>query len=205
MRAGLAQYGAGVQREAEEGAGLHRLQGDDAAEIGDLLAFGLKIQHLATGHAVLAGSLCQLGDERTPDRGIGMRRLVAQYLESESQEGVAGEDRGRLVEGLVHGRPPAAQIVVVHRRQVVMDERIAMHAFDRRAGLQGADLSDIEKAGALGHEEGPDPFARRQERITHRFDEAGRAGALGREEAFEMIRDRPGKVGEMLFEMLLRG
>ena len=38
---------------------------------------------------------------------------------------------------LCDGRPPAAQLVVVHGRQVVMHQRIAVHAFERRARHQG--------------------------------------------------------------------
>ena len=36
----------------------------------------------------------------------------------------------------MHGRPAAPQVVVVHRRQIVVDQRIAVHAFDRDAGAQ---------------------------------------------------------------------
>ncbi len=52
---------------------------------------------------------------------------------AQGQQGVAGEDRGRLVEGVVNGRLSAAQVVIVHRRQVVMDQRIAVYAFQRGA------------------------------------------------------------------------
>ena len=52
----------------------------------------------------------------------------AQHVEGEGQQPVTGEDRGRLVEFLVRGRTAAAEIVVVHGRQVVMHQRIAMHA-----------------------------------------------------------------------------
>jgi hypothetical protein len=43
-------------------------------------------------------------------------------VEGERQQAVAGKDRRRLVEGDMHGRLAAAQVVVVHRRQVVMHE-----------------------------------------------------------------------------------
>ncbi len=69
-------------------------------------------------------------------RRIGMRRGVGKDLEGERQQRVSRQDCGRLIESLVHGRPPAAQIVIVHRRQVIVSERIAMHAFKRRAGIQ---------------------------------------------------------------------
>ena len=45
----------------------------------------------------------------------------SQHLEGHRQQAVAGQDRGRLVESLVAGRLAAAQIAVVHRRQIVVD------------------------------------------------------------------------------------
>ena len=62
---------------------------------------------------------------------IGMHLGARQNVEREGQQRVAGEDRGRLVVGLVRGRLAAAQVVIVHRRQVVVHQRIAVHAFER--------------------------------------------------------------------------
>ena len=49
---------------------------------------------------------------------------------------VAGQDRRRLVERLVAGRPAAPQVVVVHRRQVVVDQRIGVHHLQRTGRRQ---------------------------------------------------------------------
>ena len=54
-------------------------------------------------------------------------------VERKRQQAVAGQDRGRLVERLVGGRPAPPQVVVVHRRQVVVHQRIAVHALQRGA------------------------------------------------------------------------
>ena len=67
-----------------------------------------------------------------PDLGIGMGLRAGENVEREGQQPVAGQDGGRLVERLVRGRAAAPQVVVVHGRQVVVRERIAMHAFERR-------------------------------------------------------------------------
>ena len=61
---------------------------------------------------------------------------------------VAGEDRGRLVKGLVHGRAAPAQVVVIHRRQIVMHERVAMHAFERASGVERGLLAHAEQVCA---------------------------------------------------------
>ena len=57
-------------------------------------------------------------------------------VERQRQQRVAGQDRGRLAEHLVVARPPAPEVVVVHRRQIVVDQRVAVDQLDRRAGEQ---------------------------------------------------------------------
>ena len=52
------------------------------------------------------------------------------------EEPVAGEDRHVLAVLDVRGRPPAAQLVVVHRGQVVVDQRVGVDQLDRGGGGQ---------------------------------------------------------------------
>ncbi len=49
---------------------------------------------------------------------------------------VAGQHGGGLVVRLVHGRPAAAQVVVVHARQVVVDQAVGVDALQRAGGAQ---------------------------------------------------------------------
>ena len=53
-------------------------------------------------------------------------------------ERVAGEDRDVLAERDVARRAAAAQVVVVHRRQVVVDERVGVDQLDRGGERQDA-------------------------------------------------------------------
>ena len=71
---------------------------------------------------------------RASESDIEIASSVGEDVEGQRQQRVAGEDRRRLVEGLVDRRPAAAEVVVVHRRQVVMDEAVGMDAFERRGG-----------------------------------------------------------------------
>ena len=112
-------------------------------------ALGREIEHLAADHAAEARGAGKARHQRDPHRRIGMGLRPRQDVEGEGQQAVAGEDRGRLVERLVHGRPAAAQIVVVHRRQVVMHQRIAVHEFDRGAGHQRVLAPDAEQRRGL--------------------------------------------------------
>ena len=64
-------------------------------------------------------------------------------------QGIAGEDRGGFVEGDVHGRPAAAQGVVVHRRQVVVHQRIGVDQFHRDRGRIQRAVVGAEQRGRL--------------------------------------------------------
>jgi hypothetical protein len=66
-----------------------------------------------------AGRAHRLGRDLDRARAHRRRRAVRLAREDEQrviEQRIAGEDRERLVELLVHRRPPAAQIVVVERR-----------------------------------------------------------------------------------------
>ena len=50
-----------------------------------------------------------------------MRR---QQRERQYLQRIAGEYGGRFIEGAMTGRATAAQVVIVHRRQIVMHQRV---------------------------------------------------------------------------------
>jgi hypothetical protein len=89
---------------------------------------------LAADHAVRTDRFGQLCYEHGPDQRVAVRILVRQYLERKRLQGVPGQNGRRLVELLVAGRPAAPQIIVVHGRQVVVDQGICMHQFNRARG-----------------------------------------------------------------------
>ena len=103
---------------------------------------------------------------------------AGQDVEGERQQRVAGEDGGRLVERLVDGRHAAPEIVVVHGRQVVVDERIAVHAFDRGRGEHRVRRLDAEEPRRLDDQERAEALAAGQHGVAHGGDEARRAEDL---------------------------
>ena len=68
---------------------------------------------------------CACGSSR--ERAVG-----GKHLERERLQRIAGEDRGRLVELPMRRRAAAPQVVVVHRRQVVVHERVGVDQLDGR-------------------------------------------------------------------------
>ena len=112
----------------------------------------------------------QRGDQFAPHRGIAMGVGLRQHLEGQGQETVARQHRGRLVEGLVAGRTAAPQIAVVHRRQIVVDQRIGMHHLDRAAACNALRRATEKSCALASTRNGPQPLARRQRGIAHRLE-----------------------------------
>ena len=67
---------------------------------------------------------------------------------------------------------PRLQVVVVHRRQIVVDERIGVDAFDRRARAHRTVVGAPKRPRRLDGQERPQPLAAAERRIAHRLDEA---------------------------------
>ncbi len=58
----------------------------------------------------------------------------AQNLEGQGQQGVSGQNGHGFAEDFVAGGPAPAQVVVVQRGQVVMDQRVSVDQFQRAGG-----------------------------------------------------------------------
>ena len=98
---------------------------------------------------------------------------------------IAGQNRCRFVKGLMHGRPAMAQIVVVHCRQVVVNERVDVHAFDRGSGAAKRPTIDTEEAAALNDEERTQPLAASEDGIAHRCHQLALRTDRGRQQDVE--------------------
>ena len=144
VRRRLAEDRSGDAGEFDDGAGLQRLQPGDRRQI-ELGVLRLQVDHLAAHHAGRAAGLRQRQRQFRPHQRIGMGGRIGQHLECHRQQSVAGQDRGRLVELPVHRRPAAAQIGIVHRRQIVMGQAVAVQHLDRRRHAQRACIGDVEQ------------------------------------------------------------
>ena len=185
-------------------AGLHRLQRLDLAEalrlaVGEA-AFGGEIEHLPADHAAQSGGARQRHHQFDAHVGARMGFRPRQKIEREGEQAVAGEDGGRFVELLVRGRPAAPQIVIVHRRQVVMHQRVAMHAFERRAGHQRARARHVEQGGRLDDQKRAKALAATEAHVAHRVEQPARARAFAvdRRRAEEPVEQRLGFGGDLV-------
>jgi hypothetical protein len=119
----------------------------------------------------------------------GERRVGGEDLEGQRLHGIGGEDRRGLVEGAVGGGPAPAQVVVVHRRQVVVDQRECVHELD--GGGRRVEPRRVDAEGLAGgvDEQWPDPLAAAEHRVAHGLVEAGRGDLGGRQAAVEELLD----------------
>ena len=82
-------------------------------------------------------------------------------------------------------RAPAADGIVVHGRQIVMHQRVAMDAFERAGGIERGFLLHAEQTRRLDEKKRPDALAAAKHRIAHglrqnRWPQAGGRRAIGR-------------------------
>ena len=168
-----------MQPIAQQRAGLHLLQARDVDRLAVAEpAFAGEVEHLAADHAADPRGARQRAGQQQPHGRIPVDFVAGDDVEGQRQQSVAGEDRGGVVGLLVQRRPAAAQIAVVHRRQIVMDQRIAVDAFERGARQQRGLARDAEHGRTLDHQERPQPLAAAEARIAHRVHQPLRPGDL---------------------------
>ncbi len=144
------------------------------------LSFERHIHHLATDHAGMTRSLRQTHNEIATHEGIAMRLRRTQQRKRMRQKRITREDRGGFIESLVHRRFAAAQIVVVHRGQIVMDERIGVNAFHRRSDAAERTAIHAEQTACLQDKESAQPLAATKRRIAHGLQHAAFRSGDGR-------------------------
>ena len=127
--------------------------------------FRREIRLLSSHHAHGPGRVGQI------DAAGGCRRgrvhVAGDNLKSQRQERVAGKNGSRFAELHMASGDSAAQVVVIHCGQIVVDERIGVDHLDRtRRGHRRLDRS----AGRLARQQrqqGAQPLAAGQQAIRH--------------------------------------
>ena len=97
----------------------------------NVATLGFQIEYLPANHAGRAGGTIQL-DTDAPTERIAETQSLGACMENfhrKRHHPKPGFGCGRHVELPVGRRPATPQVVVVHARQVVVDERVGMHDF----------------------------------------------------------------------------
>ena len=98
----------------------------------ELPSDGGQVDRLPAGHAAGAGGPGEHADHLQARAGGGLAEgLVGEHGKGQRLQRVPDQHRGALVVGAVAGRAPAAQVIVVHRRQVIVDEAVDVDQFHR--------------------------------------------------------------------------
>jgi len=110
------------------------------------------------------------------DRVVVMRDGVVQQVgeplelyNEPANRFVAGENRGSFAKFFVASRLAAAQIVIIQRRQIVVDQRVGMDELDRARGMQRRGYILGKNARGFQAKHGADAFATRKYTVTHSF------------------------------------
>jgi hypothetical protein len=145
-----------------------RLQGVQTAQLLGRVPHSGHVQVLPADHPVHSGGRGQLAGGGQHERGLA-DLLAEEVAEGLGIEAVAGEDGDVLAVLHVARGPSAAQVVVVHGRQVVVDERVGVDELDGRG--QGEHAGRVAADGPLGgqRQHGPDALAAGQQRVAHRL------------------------------------
>ena len=161
-------------------------------------ASGKHVLDLAADHRPRSGGRRQLRHAGEGD--LRRRGHRGQEPERERLERIAGEKGDGFAVDLVAGGDAAAQVVVVHAGEIVVDEGVGVEALDGRRGVLGGGAVRAARPGPHRAEGGTDPLAAREQAVAHRGVEGRRARRGGRHEPVER-RLRPGcQVLQVAFE-----
>ena len=133
------------------------------------------------------------GAARIARRGRG----AGEDFKRDSQQPVAGEDGHTFAEDFVRSGPAAAEVVVVHAGEVVVDERVSVDALDGARGGRGRGNLTATGFGSRKGQDRAQPLAPGEERVAHRLVDRLGLHAGAREKAVERAVDEGGASGEV--------
>jgi hypothetical protein len=113
---------------------------------------------------------------------------------------VGRQDRGGLIVMPVQCRLAAAQVVIVHRRQVVVHERERVNEFDRNGRRVEQVLRHAETFTGRIHEQRPDTLAPIEYGIAHRIVQPSRHQGCGWQDFIQLLSNAVGVVSDSILE-----
>ncbi len=163
----MAEDRAHFDAGGNQRAGLQRLQPRYRGQVKGRL-FRLQIHHLSARHAIRATGQRQRRNQLAADEGVGVGARTGEDFKGQRMQRVARQHGGCLPECAVHRGLAPAHIVIVHARQIVMDQRIDMDRLHRRSDAQRDIAVDMEQRSGRSDQQGPQPFAAANRRMAHR-------------------------------------
>ncbi len=150
-------------------------------------AHAVEVDRLTSRHAANAGGV---GEQRAGTAAIGVFAR-GQHAECERLQRVAGEQCHGFSKRDVAGGLATAQRVVIHARQVVVDQRIRVNQLHRGGGsVDGIGIGVRDLARGI-RQQRAHPLSAVQHRITHRLAQQCRLEVRGREHSRQHVLDPP--------------
>ena len=132
---------------------------------------------------------------RRPQNGgwRACRRMarIGHDFERKRQQRVSGENRQRLAIDFMIRRTSAPQIVVIHRGQIVVNQRIGMNAFQRRRRKRDLRARFAEEFGGHQQHDRAQALSARQRAVAHGLVQPRRKRLGRRKRGVQRLRDHP--------------
>ena len=142
---------------------------------GDGFTLALEVKHLARDQPAAPRGARQL-----PNQGSyavpGRCPRLGKNFKSDRQECIARQDRDPFAKNFVARGAAAAQVVVVHAGEVVMDEGIGVDTFHGAGRWEGVFSKTAADFRSREGECGAQAFASCKKAISHRLVDGGRLG-----------------------------
>ena len=167
---------------------------------GKFFAFALQIRHLPGDELQRAGGLGDFQNDFLVRIAREFFALRGDFKRLRQQR-VARQHGDAFAENFVVGGLAAAEIVVVHRRQIVVDERVGVDALDGAGERHGVGFAAAAGGGGREAKRRAHPFAAGKERVAHGLVNRGGLGFLGGQEFVERGVDGFGARGEKLLQI----
>jgi hypothetical protein len=130
----------------------------------------LQVDGLSAGHASGAAGAGQGLQHSQARLCIGLHGFTAaEGLEGEGLQGIPHQNGSGLVIGLVAGGLVASEIVVIHRRQVVMHQGVGVDQLDGGCRAVESLWLDANRLACGIDQDRANSFAAAEGRITHRL------------------------------------
>lgn len=193
------------------GVGTHAAEADGGTEERGGLAF-VDVAELGSGNALpLALEVGNLTGDQLEGSGrpgefeddvvvtvAGADATEGGDFESLGEESVAGKDGNAFAKDLVAGETSAAVVVVVHRREVVVDEGVGVDTLDGTGEGHGQGGRAAASLGGGERQDGTEPLAPGEKGVAHGPMDGSRANGGTREQTVEGAVDFRAALGQVL-------
>jgi hypothetical protein len=166
-----AQGCSGFDRPANNCAGFQSLQPGDGVHV-FVLGGRKEVKHLPAGHAIGPRCRCQVTGKLSANLPAWVSARIAQDLEGNGEQGIAGEDRRGFIISQMDSRLASPQIVVIHARQVIMDERMNVNTFHCETRAKRHRAGHSKHVGRRAGKQRPQSFAAADCSIAHRLQQS---------------------------------